>query len=86
MILISFKFWLGLRRFRYKVVLTLHTHTIRIFSITDVPTIDNCDTSPQIAALGDKNVFLYAQGDAGPMERYLRSDCIVKGGRFTSYI
>ena len=86
MILIPPEFRLGLRRFRYEVVSTLHTHAIRIFRITDVLTIDDRWMSSQIAALSEENAFLYAQGDAGPMERYLRSDYIGTGGCFTGYV
>ena len=78
--LTSFKFRLGLRRFRYEVVSTLHTHALRIFGITDIVTINKRNESPQVAALRDNNQFLYAQGTSDPMERYLRSECIVKGG------
>jgi len=83
--LMSFEFRLGLRRFRYEVVSTLRAHAIRVFGITDILTIDDRDASPQVTALGDDNAFLYAQGDADPMERYLRSDCIVKASRFTDH-
>ncbi|KAF9643999.1 hypothetical protein BDM02DRAFT_3132039 [Thelephora ganbajun] len=43
---------------------------------------DDHDASAQVAALHQQNKFLYAQGDSGPMEWYLRSNCIVKGGPF----
>lgn len=86
MILMPLEFWLGLRRFRYKIVSTLHTHAIRIFHITDVLTLDDRWMSQQITALGKENAFLYAQGDSGPMERYLRSDSIATGGCFTGYV
>jgi len=82
----SFKFRLGLRRFCYEVVSTLRAHAIRIFGLTDILTIDDRDTSPQVIALCDGKAFLYAQGDADPMERYLRSDCIIKAGCSTDCV
>ena len=81
--LTSLEFRLGLRRFRYEIVSTLRTHAIRIFDITDIRTIDDRDASKQVEALHTQNAFLYAQGDSRPMERYLRSDCILRVGSLT---
>jgi len=81
--LTSFEFREGLKHFRSEVVSTLSEYAIRIFNITDIATIDERDTSAQVAALRKDNNFLYADGDAEPSERYLRSDCVVKVGSFT---
>ena len=41
-------------------------------------TIDDRNTSAQVAALHAQNKFLYAEGNSRSMEWYLRSDCILK--------
>ncbi|KAF9789539.1 hypothetical protein BJ322DRAFT_1018158 [Thelephora terrestris] len=69
-------FRLGLRRFRNEVVSTLHTHAIRIFSITDIVTIDERDQSTQVAALRLNYTFLYGHGNVGLIEEFMRSDCM----------
>lgn len=64
----------------------LREHAINIFDITDIKAIKDRETSAQVVALRNGNSFLYAQGDTGSLEQYLRSDCIIKGGPFTSPI
>ena len=81
--LTSFEFQEGLKRFRSEIVSNLKAYAIRIFNITDITTIDDRNASAQVAALSKDNKFLYAEGDGDPSYRYLRSDCMVKGGHST---
>lgn len=78
--LMSLKFREGLKRSRSDIVATLHAHAIRIFGISNIAIIDDRNTSKEVAMLAENNEFLYAQGNARPMQRYLRSECILKGG------
>jgi len=48
--------------------------------------IDDRDASAQVTALRQENEFLYLGGGDYPMQRYLRSDCITKGGPFANPI
>ena len=54
-------------------------NAIRIFGISDIMTINDRGNSATVTELLNKNKFLYAKGDARRMERYLRSECILKG-------
>lgn len=49
-------------------------------------TIDDRDESEQVAALHKEDSFLYAGGDSRRMERYLRSDCVVKVYPVSHYV
>ena len=73
------EFRVGLRRFRSDIVSTLRAYAINIFGISDIRIIDDRRSSTQVAALIKDDAFLYAQGNARRMDRYLRSECILKG-------
>ena len=77
--LTPFKFRVGLRRFRSDIVSTLQANALLIFDISDIKIIGDRSKSAEVDALVKDNEFLYAQGDARPMHRYLRSECLLKG-------
>lgn len=77
--LTSSKFRKGLKRFRSEVVSSLRACATSIFGISDIEDIEDRGASAQVAALCEENEFLYAQGNTVRINRYLRSECILKG-------